>query len=765
MLTSLLYNAVVLALSFSSVRASPVEAAEAATISVVPTNSFGLAVATRKVEKEKIRVPAATRVAAPIVPTVKATINNLIVNLNTSTSVKLDEPAAGVKVTSVGNTVLIFARDAASSYSAFSGLNGYGIPYQLVLVPSTGITLPVLNSSATVGNFGAIVVMSEVSYDTGKNGFQSAITAAQWAQLYQYQVSFAVRMVRMDVYPGPAFGTAALGGCCGTGVEQLISLSNTTAFPGSGLKIGAGVSTTGLYHYPANITDPTMAVEIAQFGPATGFSKSSTAAVINTIGGRQQMVWFTGFATDWSASSNFLNHAWITWATRGLYAGYRRVNLNTQVDDMFLITEIYSPPNTSYQVTPNDLAQHVTWTTKINAKLPKGSSYFIEIGHNGNGNIEDAANTTTGQTDCGIGPIEYPEQIDTPLEFAKTLGTGVNLWPDTPESYPYTTTCTNLGELKKWFAKSANRDVFAHVSHTFSHEDQNNATYFDVNREISWNTAWLKQVGLSKANRFSSQGIIPPAITGLHNGDALRAWKDNGIIFVVGDNTRPVLMNKQNEHWPLMTNTKDNGYDGIQINPRWATNIYYNCPTPDCTVLEWQKTSAGKGNWTDLLAIEKNTNIRHLLGLHHDPFMFHQANMNYLTAPKTTINGVTAQLSLLQAWVEVIVQELVRLVDWPVVTLKHDDMALSFLNRMDRDSCKPILSYTTDPTAKVITQVTLTCNSNKCDAKIPVTVPGPVKDDFGFTTEQLGNDPLTIWAQMSGSPITFTLVTPLPFYT
>ena len=57
---------------------------------------------------------------------------------------------------------------------------------------------------------------------------------------------------------------------------------------------------------------------------------------------------------------------------------------------------------------------------------------------------------------------------------------------------------------------------------------------------------------------------------------------------------------------------------------------------------------------------------------------------------------------------------------------------------MDRDSCKPILSYTTDPVAKVITEVTLTCNSNKCDAKIPVTVPGPVKDDHGFTTEQLG---------------------------
>jgi hypothetical protein len=78
-------------------------------------------------------------------------------------------------------------------------------------------------------------------------------------------------------------------------------------------------------------------------------------------------------------------------------------------------------------------------------------------------------------------------------------------------------------------------------------------------------------------------------------------------------------------------------------------------------VKEWIDTSAGKGNITDLLELEKSTNVRHLLTLHHDAFMFHQANLMYRNAPKYTINGVTAQLSLLQAWVETIVQEFVRL--------------------------------------------------------------------------------------------------------
>ncbi|CZT05215.1 related to extracellular serine-rich protein [Rhynchosporium agropyri] len=703
-------------------------------------------------------------VAAPaVVATKDATVDGKTVAANTTVStLAVAAPAAVVAGTSTKSTILIFARDAASAYSATSGLSGYAIPYQVVTVPQAGVTLPALNSSSTAGNYGAIVILSEVSYDYGGTvGFQSALTAAQLAALYQYQVSFGARMVRIDVFPGPAYGTSAIGGCCGAGVEQLISISNTAAFPTSGIKTGAGVSTAGLYHYPATISNATIASEFAQFGPTTGFLGTSTAGVINKIDGRQQMVFFIGFATEWSSTSNYLQHAWITWATRGLYTGFRRIIFSNQIDDMFLISDIYRPAGKTYRLTTADLDQHVTWTKDINSRLPAGSQYFLDIGHNGNGNIEAGADL--GGNQCGIGPIEYDEQIDTPLEFQKPLGTGTNLWPSTPANYPYTTACTDLDAMKVWFAKPANRDVFAHVSHTFTHEGENNATYFDVNREIVWNKAWLNQVGIAAANKFSANGIIPPAITGMHNGDAMKAWLDNGIKYVVGDNTRPVLMNKQNEFWPLISTVADNGYAGVTIVPRWATNIYYNCDLPACTVQEWIDTSAGSGDWTALLALEKATNTRHLLGLHHDPYMFHQANMNYQTAGTTTINGVTKKLSLVQAWAETVTQEMMRLVTWPMVSKKHDDLALDFLDRMARDNCAPQLSYTTNPAAKTITAVTLTTNSNTCSAKIPVTVPGTVTNTQGFTTEKLGSDPLTIWAKMSGQPITFTLSTPVAY--
>jgi hypothetical protein len=176
--------------------------------------------------------------------------------------------------------------------------------------------------------------------------------------------------------------------CCNAGVEQLISITDTGALPGANLKEGATLSTIGIYHYPAKITNAKTTKEIAAFGPGGPFTTATTAAVIQTLEKREQMVWFMSFATNWSLTSNFLQHAWIAWITRGLYTGFRRVYFSTQVDDMFLKTPIYHPSGKDFRVSVDDVKAHIPWTRQINAKMPAGSEYFIEIGHNGNGDIE-----------------------------------------------------------------------------------------------------------------------------------------------------------------------------------------------------------------------------------------------------------------------------------------------------------------------------------------------------------------------------------------
>jgi len=54
-----------------------------------------------------------------------------------------------------------------------------------------------------------------------------------------------------------------------------------------------------------------------------------------------------------------------------------------------------------------------------------------------------------------------------------------------------------------------------------------------------------------------------------------------------------------------------------------ATNIYYNCASPECTVLQWIHTTTISEDVTfdDLLANEVRTNVRYLLGLQQDPYV------------------------------------------------------------------------------------------------------------------------------------------------
>jgi hypothetical protein len=147
------------------------------------------------------------------------------------------------------------------------------------------------------------------------------------------------------------------------------------------------------------------------------------------------------------------------------------------------------------------------------------------------------------QSTCPQGSVQRVDPPQTDLEYVKPIGSGVNYWPLNASSYTYTDACIAQDPLAKFFLTPASRDSFMHVSHTFTHENENTATYSDVTSEITWNQKWLSQIALAKAKWFSPNGIIPPAITGLHNGDALKAWKENGILNVVGDNTRPVLLN------------------------------------------------------------------------------------------------------------------------------------------------------------------------------------------------------------------------------
>ena len=73
---------------------------------------------------------------------------------------------------------------------------------------------------------------SAVSYDYGgTTGFQSALTNDQWNQLYAYQLAFGVRMVQYDVYPGPLYGSTALGVLIDAGGWRVLTTNQADVVP------------------------------------------------------------------------------------------------------------------------------------------------------------------------------------------------------------------------------------------------------------------------------------------------------------------------------------------------------------------------------------------------------------------------------------------------------------------------------------------------------------------------------------------------------
>lgn len=49
---------------------------------------------------------------------------------------------------------------------------------------------------------------------------------------------------------------------------------------------------------------------------------------------------------------------------------------------------MFDVPTKNIRVGPNDLDAHVAWIPTVRAKLNPGSDWWLEVGHNGNGNIE-----------------------------------------------------------------------------------------------------------------------------------------------------------------------------------------------------------------------------------------------------------------------------------------------------------------------------------------------------------------------------------------
>ncbi|KXS15716.1 hypothetical protein M427DRAFT_134956 [Gonapodya prolifera JEL478] len=662
--------------------------------------------------------------------TVRTTTTSTSTTVRTTTTLKQTTTALpSAKTFSLGHRVMIITvSGGAYEAAAILGLRSYGIPYD-VFVGAPGAVV----DGNGAPKYSLIVFTTQAAIN--------ALSAGQANTLTTYETTYSIRRVVLGGAPTSADGTSGTG----SGVTESVTFAPAFAAL-AGLAGGATVDTSGLYHYPSTITNTAIATPVLYFGSAVG------GVVVKPGAGREVMALYLDFG-DWSTTSLLINHIWIQWGTRGVFQGNRRVVFQPQVDDLFLNTENYFNAAVTFRARPEDITALFAWQDDLNSRLPAGSSFKLEFAFNGNGILDKIASPL-------LIDIDTERHVD--INYIKPLGTGTNRWPAS-----FSTAWTSLASdpLFAFFtASDANQNRVNWLTHTFTHEDLNEATTYDVKNEIEVNVMMAQKLGLVGKAWWSGASIVTPAISGLFNGDVLAALTSHGIITAVGDNSRSNLV-PSNRYVEWLSTPASSNYNGFHVIPRYPTEVYYTSDTVDQNVQIYNSIYAaqlGTSNWNQILAREAQRLVPVLLGLRHDPHMFHQANLRNSDQPTVTVGGKTGKLGILQQWVEYIVSKYLALVTWPMQGFKMDDLAQLYREREARESCG--IATTFNVANGYLSSVTVSTGGS---CKVGVTLPPGFSPGSGsWTTEKVGNDPVTVWVSMSaGGSTTIPLQGGFPWVT
>ncbi|MDP9440300.1 MAG: hypothetical protein M3P49_16440 [Actinomycetota bacterium] len=276
-----------------------------------------------------------------------------------------------------------------------------------------------------------------------------------------------------------------------------------------------------------------------------------------------------------------LDSALVGWVTRGLFLGEERVNLSAQIDDFFLPNAIYRTTD-RYRMTDEDLRAVIDWQEPVRER-PTVERLRLDQAFNAYG--------TTGVYDS-----------------KDTL---------TP-------------------AAEANKEEFTWVSHTYSHLDWDELDYETALTELRDNNAYARRLDLEE---YEEVNLVTPEYSGLENPEAMRAARDAGVRFVVGDNSKPEYDNPSpNAGLPHPLQPS------ILIIPRYPNNLGFDVSTPE----EWtrQYNDRYRDTWRQNLSYEEvldkesDVLLSYLLKGDIDPWMFHQANLRAYDGERTLLGDL-----------------------------------------------------------------------------------------------------------------------------
>ncbi|MEW6636106.1 MAG: hypothetical protein AB1425_04740 [Actinomycetota bacterium] len=336
-----------------------------------------------------------------------------------------------------------------------------------------------------------------------------------------------------------------------------------------------------------------------------------------------------------------LDYGIIDWVTKGLFLGERRVYLSAQVDDFFIPNELTD--GGTYRTTGEDLSAVAAWQEE-RQKEPALRDFRLDLAFNAYG--------TTG--------VYVPDTL-TPVALRRM-------------------------EEFKW------------INHTYRHLDLDEVGYATAINEFRENDDWAGQTGLES---YSTANAVTPEHSGLRNPQVMRAAREAGVRYMVGD-------------------TSDAGYDNPSPNagfyhplqpsilmiPRYPTNLGYDVSTPQ----EWTASynDLYRDVWgrdlayEEVLDRESDVLLSYLLKGDINPLMFHQANLRAYDGENTLLGDLLDRT--FEKYLEVF--------ELPILSPAMDDLGRRIAARMRYNGAGVQATVSRDGRMRLL---------SKRSARIPVT--------------------------------------------
>ncbi|MDN5753983.1 MAG: hypothetical protein L0H15_12055 [Nitrosospira sp.] len=375
--------------------------------------------------------------------------------------------------------------------------------------------------------------------------------------------------------------------------------------------------------------------------------------------------------------SNVLAYEFINWVTQGVFIGARRVHMAAHVDDLFRRNTLWDPaldddnPANTYRLNSADIRNAVNKQRAFRVAHPLADNFKLDFPFNGSWAVVDpeAMTLTANLTDDLVAAVVANKENFRFINhtFAHANMDRAPVAADVPCDYPTfasiptiqaeITRNRRVWELLDLPERSENNRVLVSGQHSGLQDDK-----------CTDNPA-------SHPEMFNVQADDIPFDQGGANLLFLRAAAEAGVDYIASDASQRAQNLEQ-----YVTQYDDGSPTNRLMLPRWPTDIFYNVTNPSQLEDQYnylynrKYVSTGLNpceiplavcsprSYPEILMVEADLALRHMLSFKRWPHFFHQANL-----AKYDERGNTLQFD----WLDAVFTEYERLFKLPVRNLPY----------------------------------------------------------------------------------------------